>query len=156
MYRFSILCLMLIFPAVCAAIDAGWNTGFSVLHFVGKWFVFWAVGGRLLIAGVRQMLQPRFTAETILGIRGGEAQLVVRELGIANAALGLMGLLSLLWPGGLLMAATAGSAFYGLAGLNHALHGPRTRLQAFAMITDLLAGLALSAFLVLTERAGVT
>jgi hypothetical protein len=32
---------------------------------LGRWFVFWAVGVRLLTAGIRQIAQPRFTAETI-------------------------------------------------------------------------------------------
>jgi hypothetical protein len=33
-----------------------------------RWFVFWAVGVRLLVAGLRQITQPRFTAEEILGV----------------------------------------------------------------------------------------
>jgi hypothetical protein len=34
------------------------------MELVGKWFVFWAaVGVRLGLAGLRQILQPSFTAE---------------------------------------------------------------------------------------------
>ena len=32
---------------------------------IGKWFVFWAVGVRLLLASSRQVAQPAFTAQTI-------------------------------------------------------------------------------------------
>ena len=30
---------------------------------VGKWFVFWTVGIQLFLAGLRQIVQPRYTAE---------------------------------------------------------------------------------------------
>jgi hypothetical protein len=66
---------------------------------VGKWWVFWAVGVRLLSAGIRQILQPRFTSETILGIKGAEVLMVVRELGFANAAIGTVGVASLFFSG---------------------------------------------------------
>ena len=95
---------------------------------VGKWFVFWSVGVRLLTAGLRQILQPEYTANVILGLRSGES-LVVRELGFANVALGAVGMFSLAFPTWRLPAALAGGIFYGLAGLNHALREHRIRLK---------------------------
>lgn len=45
------------------AIDASTRHPGPVWPLVGKWFVFWS-------AGLRQMLQPRYTAEKILGLKG--------------------------------------------------------------------------------------
>jgi hypothetical protein len=146
MYALSISTLMLLFPLGSAVIEARSTNGLADLHLLGKWFVFWAVGGRLLVAGARQILQPRYTAETILGIRAPEAQYVVRELGFANTALGISGLGTLIWPGGLTLASLAGAVFYGLAGANHAAHSSRNRLQTVAMATDLLAAAVLIVF----------
>jgi hypothetical protein len=62
--------------------------GMFVAALVAKWFVFWAVGVRLFIAGLRQIFQPRYTAQTILGIKSEDSLVVVRELGFANTAIG--------------------------------------------------------------------
>ena len=83
---------------------------------IGKWFVCWAVGVRLLVAGIVQALRPQYTANKILGIAGDESLVVVRELGFANTSLGVIGLGSMLAPGWALPAAVGGALFYGLAG----------------------------------------
>lgn len=58
--------------------------GASILIVFGKWFVFWGVGARLFLAGLRQMIQPEYTAKTLLGIHDPESLIVVRELGFAT------------------------------------------------------------------------
>jgi hypothetical protein len=68
----------------------------------------------------------------------------VRELGIANSALGSVGLATLFAPSWLLPAALAGAIFYGLAGINHVFHQPRNTLQNVAMVSDLFASLVLA------------
>jgi|SRR5471030_1243919 hypothetical protein len=40
----------------------------------------------------------RYTAQTILGINGSDSLIVVRELGIANSAIGVVGLGTLVSP----------------------------------------------------------
>ena len=65
---------------------------------VAKWFAFWAVGWRLLLAGCKQVAQPRYTAREILGLKSDESLILVRELGFANVAIGLVGVLSLWLP----------------------------------------------------------
>jgi hypothetical protein len=110
---------------------------------VQKWFVFWAVGVRLSSAGLRQILQPGFTAKVVLSLKGNEALFVVRELGMANLSIGLVGLVSLVASSWQPAGALAGVAFYGLAGVNHALQSERGRLQNIAMISDLLIAIVL-------------
>jgi hypothetical protein len=144
MYIAMLIALMLIFPMASIALES-FIHGHGVLEIVvvGKWFVFWGVGVRLLIAGLRQIVQPRYTAETILGVKNPDVLLIVRELGFANAAIGSAGLGSIILAGWTLPLAVIGAIFYGLAGINHVLHKHRSRLQNAAMISDLFAAAVL-------------
>ncbi|HMN56808.1 MAG TPA: hypothetical protein PKE15_06155 [Ottowia sp.] len=108
-----------------------------------KWFAFWAVGWRLLLAGCKQVVQPRYTAREILGLKSDESLILVRELGFANIAIGLVGVLSLWLPSWRLAGAFAGAVFYGLAGIMHAAQGHRNRLENVAMVSDLGASVVL-------------
>jgi len=101
---------------------------------------------RLLLAGIRQILQPRYTAETILGIKGDDALLLVRELGFGNLAIGVVGTLSLFFAGWVVPAALVGGLFYGLAGINHALQRHRNAKENLAMVSDLFAAVVLLVF----------
>jgi hypothetical protein len=138
-----VLLLMLALPLLSIAIEASQSDAAFLTALLGKWFVFWAVGARLFLAGVRQVAQPRYTAEVILGLKSSEVLLVVRELGFANLAIGLVGLVSLVIPGWRVAAALAGGVFYCLAGANHALHSHRNRMENVAMTSDLLAAAVL-------------
>jgi hypothetical protein len=140
MYIAMVISLMLIFPIASIALEF-FTRGPGALDvaIIGKWFVFWAVGVRLLIAGLRQIVQPRYTAETILGVKNPDAMLIVRELGIANTAIGSAGLGSLFFSGWTLPLAVIGAIFYGLAGINHFIHKGRNKLQNVAMTSDLFA-----------------
>jgi hypothetical protein len=110
---------------------------------VGKWFVFWMVGIRLLAAGLRQITQPEYTARTILKLTGNDALVVIRELGFANVAMGVLGTTSLLFADWRSAAAVVGGAFYGLAAGNHVLQPHRGRLQNIAMVSDAFAAVVL-------------
>jgi hypothetical protein len=94
MYVFIVIALMLALPliSIVAQIiltDHGALHGAWYLAAVAKWYVFWAVGVRLSLAGLRQIIQPRYTAETILGLKGAESLFFVRELGFARARTGV-------------------------------------------------------------------
>jgi hypothetical protein len=140
------LLLTVVLPLTLAGIDAS-MPGSAFLIRLGKWELFWAAGVRLLLAGARQALQPGFTAERIFGLAGNAAWVIVRELGFANLALGLLGTASAFYPPWRIPAALCGGLFYGLAGLNHLLHTRATRLQDVAMATDFVVFGVLAAFL---------
>jgi hypothetical protein len=146
MYVLIVVALMLVFPVASILIETLTGHHGVLAASVGKWFVFWAVGIRLLLAGLRQIVQPRYTAETILGIKGTDATLVVRELGFANTAIGSIGVGSIIFPEWVLPAALAGTIFYGLAGINHVTHKERNTLQNVAMTSDLLMAIVLLVF----------
>jgi hypothetical protein len=135
-----VLALMLVLPIASIVLD---DAPLSAV-LVGTWFVFWAVGIRLLLAGIRQIVQPRYTAKTILGIESDDSLVLVRELGFANVAIGCIGAASLVVDGWWKPAAIAGAIFYGLAGINHTRHPGRNRLQNIAMVSDLFIAVVLS------------
>ena len=69
MYLAVIVLLMFVLPIGSVVVEAGRSAAAPELIFlIGKWFVFWAVGIRLLLAGIRQIAKPAFTAEAIFKI----------------------------------------------------------------------------------------
>jgi hypothetical protein len=144
MYFAIVVALMLVLPLASIGIQIlSGGTGWVTAALVAKWFVFWMVGVRLLLAGLRQIVQPRYTAEQILGVKDPDATLIVRELGIANTAIGSVGVASLFFRDWEFPIALVGAIFYALAGINHGTDKHRNRLQNFAMISDLFAAAVL-------------
>jgi hypothetical protein len=147
MYFAIVFFLMLVAPLGAIVIEHSLlHSAAPLMSLVGKWFVFWAVGVRLALAGLRQYFQPRFTAEQIFEIHNDDALPLVRELGIANFAAGVVGILSLLRPDFVLPSAIAAAIFYGVAGFRHAVQPTRNAKEAFAMATDLFGCAVLAAY----------
>jgi len=157
MYIGMLVVLILIFPMASIALEVFVrNHGVLDVAIVGKWFVFWAVGVRLFIAGIRQIVQPRYTAETILGVKDPDAMLIVRELGFANTAIGSAGLGSIYLASWVLPVAVIGAIFYALAGINHVTHRSKNTLQNVAMTSDFFAATVLLIFCVFTTANWLT
>ncbi|MGA9795896.1 MAG: DUF6790 family protein [Rhizomicrobium sp.] len=114
-----------------------------LLFLIGKWFTFWAVGVRLFIAGIRQTIQPRFTAHEIFKLEGDEAFPIVREVGFGNLAMGTLGLATLMKPEWLVAGALVGGLYYGLAGLVHVFGRERNLNENVAMISDVAVAVVL-------------
>jgi hypothetical protein len=149
MYVPMVIALMLVLPliSIVAQVMLADHSPFAAasnLAIVAKWYVFWAVGVRLSLAGLRQIFQPRYTAETILGLKGAESLFFVRELGFANVSMGSIGLASLFAPSWVMAAALVGALYYGLAGINHCFHKDRNKLQNGALVSDLFAAVVLA------------
>jgi hypothetical protein len=144
MYIALVILSMVIFPALSVAIEAAvFHHTASIFALVAKWFVFWAVGIRSFGAGVRQVLQPAFTAREIFRIQTAESYPIVREVGFGNLAIGTLGICSLYRPGWILPAAVAGGLYLGLAGLLHIFRKQKNAMEQTAMITDAFAFLVL-------------
>jgi hypothetical protein len=114
MYLVVVVALMLVLPLTSSVIALDGPAPEPVAAVLVRWFVFWGVGVRLLLAGVRQIVEPRYTAEEILGIESEPAHAVIRELGFANVALGTVGMASLFARAWAEPAGLAGAAFGGL------------------------------------------
>jgi hypothetical protein len=143
LYFVAVLMLTLILPLISVGVELAYHPEAHLAALVCKWFTLWAVGVRLAMAGLRQVFQPGYTAHVILGLKGDEPLLVVRELGFANLCMGVLGLCSLWVPGWATAGALVGGLFYGMAGVNHALRPHRNAKENTAMATDLLASVAL-------------
>src|SRR5580704_14536861 len=149
MYFAIVILLLLIFPLASVTTEAVLSRHtVSVILLIGKWFVFWAVGVRLFIAGARQVIQPRFTAEEIFGLADRGVFPIVRELGFANLSMGLLGICSLVRSGWIVPAALVGGLYYGLAGIGHVFQKEKNAKENIAMVSDGFIFLVLLAFVV--------
>ena len=136
LYFFSVLLFMLLLPLICIITNIHQDSLPFSLLLAGKWMIFWAIGVRLFIAGIRQAIKPAFTAQQIFRISGSDSYPVIRELGFANICLGLIGILSLFRPDWRMPAAMAGGLYFGLAGLLHVFKKPDSRNEVIALISD--------------------
>ena len=150
LYLVSILLLVLILPI--AFILFQWLISKAPFGWllIGKWYVFWAVGIRLFIAGARQVTKPAFTAKEIFHIEDEARYVVIKELGFGNISIGLIGILSLFKAGWCAPVAIAGGLFYGFAGIQHILNKPASKNEKIAMISDLYIFLILALYAVFT------
>jgi hypothetical protein len=153
-YYVIVALLVFVLPMGSVIVELlAFKSSHALVSLIGKWFVFWGVGGRLLLAGLRQAIQPRFTAETILGIKGKESFQVVQELGFANVSIGAIGIISIVSGSWVTPAAIAGCLFYGLAGVRHIVKNKRNTAENTAMVSDLFLFVVLLLFIV-AQRLG--
>jgi hypothetical protein len=147
MYYVFVILTTVALPSASIAIEHLAQPQADLVTLLGKWFVFWGVGIRLLAAGATQVLRPSFTASSILGTGDAGAETVVAELGYANIAMGLTGALSMLWPEWTIPAGLAGGLFLGVAGIKHAMNSQRNAKGNVAMVTDLLVSAMVAIYL---------
>ena len=148
MYYLTIALLMFVLPTGSILVELLVSkSSLALVSLVGRWFVFWGVGGRLLLAGLRQTIQPRFTAETILGIKGDGPLQVVQELGFANIAIGAIGLISIFNGAWVMPPAIAGCLFYGFAGVRHLAKTGKNAIENTAMWSDLFVAAVLLVYI---------
>lgn len=153
MYYVIVLAFMVVLPLASIAIEAWWFAAGASFALMGKWFVFWSIGVRLLTAGIRQVLDPAFTAEAIFQTTDHGAQIIVQELGFANVGAGLVGILSLWFPDWRIPVAAYGLVFYGAAAVKHIMNTHRNALETTATISDAWIALILLVFLAARLRA---
>jgi hypothetical protein len=145
MYTIIVIALLFVLPLVSTLVELALTTG-DVVSVAGKWLVFWAIGVRLVMAGVRQVSKPAFTAQTIFRLTDEAAFPIVREVGFGNLSMGALGLLSLAVPTWTVPAALVGGLYYLLAGLGHVANAHRNAHEQTAMITDIIVAILLLAF----------
>ncbi|GAB3942314.1 hypothetical protein GCM10028805_06750 [Spirosoma harenae] len=139
---------MFVLPLSSIFIDLFVNkVPFPVMNLVGKWFLFWAVGIRLFTAGIRQAINPAFTAQDIFHLTTRESFVIIRELGFANICLGLMAILSAYVPAAQVIVACGGGLFFGIAGITHLVKKPVSPNEWLAMISDIFIAVVMLAFL---------
>ena len=148
MYLAIVALTMFVLPLGAIVAEGLSRPGPDWLWLAGKWFVFWAVGVRLSMAGLRQYLQPAFTSREILGIESPDAFVLVRELGGANIAAGVVGIASLSAPSFVLPSAISAGLFYAVAALEHAKTDKRSRNETVALVSDVFIAVVLLGYAV--------
>lgn len=147
-YLYSTILLMLIFPTISILIDVGFiHHDSNLISLMGKWFIFWAIGCRLLTAGLKQAFNPAFTAETIFHLKDKESFVIIRELGFANICTGLTAIISLMIPQWRIVIAFSGGLFFGLAGLIHILRKPDNQSELIPLISNIFIFLVMVVYL---------
>jgi hypothetical protein len=150
LYLISVLLFMFVLPLTFILVQYsgyGLPLGWAL---IGKWFVFWSVGVRLFIAGIRQVSKPAFTATQIFHITDKASFVIVRELGFANLSIGFIGMLSLFKAEWCVLAAIAGGLFFGLAGIGHLFKKPDSHNEVIALISDLFICVVMVLYLIFT------
>lgn len=145
-YFIGVILQTVILPLVSGTIELN-ATGGDPIEIYGRWWVFWGVGTRLVVAGAVQLIRPQTTAG-ILGTEqpsAGEMQ-VVRELATANLGMGLAGLLAL-DPAWAPAAGAAGGVFLLSAGVMHVPKKGKSPSEQLATWTDLIVGIVAVVFL---------
>lgn len=148
-YVIGVLLQTVVLPIVSGTIELV-TIGGNPVEVYGRWWVFWGVGTRLLVAGLVQLLRPETTA-AILGTEqpGVSELLVARELSTANLGMGLAGLLAL-HPDWAAPAGAAGGVFLLIAGLMHITKKGKNAQETLATWTDLLVGTVTLIFVMYT------
>ena len=147
-YLISVVALTIALPLLCTFIEWQYTPYVPYLSLFAKWFLFSAVGLRLLMAGLIQLLRPEFTLHHIFKITDAKSTQLVQEIGLHNLILGAAAILtSLLFLQYQFIIALMGSAYFGSAGLLHMTRKHKSFNQQIAMISDL--GITISIFIFL-------
>lgn len=146
MYIVLVVAQTVVLPIISTLLDLVVNGGDPVAV-AGRWFLLWAVGTRLLVAGLSQALRPGFTSREILGITSTDAEQLVQELGFSNLIVGAVAIVAATlasdWQ---VPMAIVGGGFLGLAGLRHVTKPGLGTNELVATWTDLLVAAVMVAF----------
>jgi hypothetical protein len=147
-YVVTVLLLTVVLPIGSTIVQRLGGNDATWIVLLGGWMTFWAAGVRLSLAGLRQIGNPRFTAQKLFGMTGDDSLPIIRELGFANLSMGLLALLGLALGDKRLVLAGAivGGLYYGLAGIGHIFRGKRNAQRTLAMVTDLWVFLVLAPY----------
>ncbi|MFP4163894.1 MAG: DUF6790 family protein [Chitinispirillaceae bacterium] len=114
-----------------------------------KWILFWAVGIRSVSAGLVQLIYPQYTAETIFELTSGtEFYIFIRELGVANFAIGTTAIISAGLKDWRLPTAFISLIFNTLLAINHIIHFQAGANQFASLGADFFVVVMLSYFLI--------
>jgi hypothetical protein len=130
LFEVSVILFFYILPAISIIANLMSGEEKLIVETVVKWVVFWGVGLRLFTCGLKQALQPSFTANE-------KSYPIVRELGFANICTGLCGIVSLFNEKFRMAAIMIGGLYYFFALLQHLLRKEKNGAEVFVTITDL-------------------
>ena len=150
-YFLTVMLCTVIIPSISVLLTIHFSEWDQVtLSLFGKWFIFSAVGVRLFVAGIKQAIDPAFTAKQIFQMEHQESYPVIRELGFANICFGLIGILSLFFPEWRTVSAFGSGLYFGIAGIQHVLTKPEGINEIIALVSDLFIFILLAVYFYFT------
>jgi len=144
--------IMIILPLVCITIEYYRNRDVQLWMVAAKWILFWSVGIRSLSAGIVQLVYPEYTAKLIFNLSGTDFYIFIRELGVANIAIGLSAIISFRIVNWRVPVAFISFIFNLFLSANHVLHFQAGFNEAVSLAGDLLVVVALGYFLAKSYR----
>lgn len=136
LFEVSIILFFYFLPLISIIADMFIFKETKLPQVVLKWCVFYGVGLRLLTCGMKQALNPGFTAKSIFAVTDEKAFSIVRELGFANICSGLIGTSSLFIPSFRYAAAILGGSYFLLALIQHLVRKNKNSTERFVTVTD--------------------
>lgn len=144
--------IMIILPIVSIVIEYFRKKEIPLWLIVAKWILFWSVGIRSLTAGIVQMVHPAYTAEIIFDLSGTDYYIFIRELGVANFAIGLSAIISMKKITWRIPVAFISFIFNLFLSVNHILNFQAGFNEGVSLAGDLLVVAALGYFLIRSYR----
>ena len=147
LYFITVFLFVFVCPAASVGIGAlRGHDSITDPFLIARWWTFWAAGVRLFLAGIRQVVQPRFTAEQIFELHDPSVLPLIREIGFGNLSMGAIAICSQFHLSWVTPAAIAGGLYYGLAALGHIPQKNKNAKEYTAMVSDIFACLMLLVF----------
>jgi len=95
-YLINVFGIILVLPVISIGINVFINfkkkNKNNFPEIIGNWFIFWSIGIRLFTTGLMQIFNPVYTAN-LLQLNLNDF-IVIRELGLSNFSIGLLGIIS--------------------------------------------------------------
>ena len=104
---------------------------------IGKWFAFWAIGVRLMLAGCTQLASRRSKSRDVFAARE-DSKIVKKATGVADIVLAAMGFLCFEIGEASLLATITLGIYMGLACLQQDFKKPATITGWINMVYDLI------------------
>jgi hypothetical protein len=144
--------IMIVMPLICSVIDYSRNKKREKWVVITKWLLLWAVGIRSVTAGLVQLVYPRYTAEVIFNLSGDSFYIFIRELGVANIAIGTSAVISFKHKNWRVPIAFISLVFNLFLSLNHIVNFQADVNEAVSLVGDVFVVLGVSVFLFKSYR----
>lgn len=135
-YIFDVYILTIVLPFAAMCIEAVGSKGQLSVAVVAKWFLFFAVGIRFMLGGIRQAIGAKRKTGEIFYIEKKQCCPIVKELGFANLSLGVVAAISLVIPSWRVVSAFSSCLYYGAAAVSYFFMKRASANETFIMISN--------------------
>ncbi len=118
-YNLFLLLTCTLFPIITAIIDIKTsNNKFDDYNIWYKWFLFWTIGIRLFLIGIKKVIYPLFYIKKVYKSYCNQPN-IIRDFGFSYISIGILGILSIFNRSWQFPTFITGLILYSLIGLNY-------------------------------------